>query len=271
MKNGSGTLTVSGSNFLNSLQVNAGQYLVSGSSTLFFSDVTLANAAGVTVTLGQSANSVDMSSLSGGGTTGGIVQPDSTARTVQLTLDGSGNFGGILQDNGSGKLALNLSAGTNGTQVLTNANTYSGATTVIFGTLSLSGSGSILNSPVTVNIGGTFVMDNGTVANANRVSSSAVFTLAGGALQVNGNSATAVTQALGNLSIKGAASITVTQPGSAATQLTFSGFTRNAHATLRYHRERSASCPAWPTTAPASSRPPLPWVTIGRVRAVTAA
>jgi len=251
VKNGAGTLTASGTDFLGAILVNQGEYRVSGSEDLFSSSVTLADSPGVALTLGQNSASQGLKSLSGGGTQGGLVQPDAQARTVSLTLSGGGSFGGTFQDNGSGVLALSLAAGSNyivsgtgsnqtilgnptnlDTQFLTNANTYSGATSINVGILSLAGNGSILNSTVTVSSFGTLVLDNSTVANPARISSSTVFTLANSRLQLIGNTGAAVNQSLGTLSIRGTAAITVTQPGSAATQLTFAGFTRNAHATL---------------------------------------
>ncbi len=172
VKNGAATLTVAGTNFMPAVQINAGEYLVSGTSSLFFSDVTLADAAGVVLTLGQNSTSASIGSLSGGGTTGGILQPNNQARTVTATLFGAGTFGGVAQDNGSGKLALTINA----TTTLTGTNTYSGATS-ISGTLALSGNGSALNSAVTVNNGGTLRLDNSTAVLANRVSDAADVTV----------------------------------------------------------------------------------------------
>lgn len=226
-KNGTGTLTVAGTNFIGNVRINAGEYFVGGSSTLFFSNVTLADVPGTVLTLGQSSGSTDIKSLSGGG----IVQPDTQARTVKATLWDSGTFGGIVQDNGSGKLAVNLFAAGK-TVELTNANTYSGATTVGFGTLLLSGNGSALNSAVTVSNSGTLALDNSETINANRLSDSAAFTMQGGALQFTGHSTTAVEENLGALNFSGAAGIAVSQPGGAAALLTFSGATRASHGSL---------------------------------------
>ena len=95
---------ISGTNFLDEVQVNQGEFRLTGSSSLFFSDVTLADVPGVTVTLAQSSSSTSIGGLSGGGTSGGVVRPDDQARTVTLTDFGGGTFGGTLEDNGSGVL-----------------------------------------------------------------------------------------------------------------------------------------------------------------------
>ena len=105
-KNGAGALTVTGTNFFPNVRVDAGEYRVAGSSSLFFSDVTLADAPGVVLTLASTSNAINVRSLAGGG----IVQPDTQNRTVNMTLWRGGSFGGTLRDNGSGKLALKLFA-----------------------------------------------------------------------------------------------------------------------------------------------------------------
>jgi autotransporter-associated beta strand protein len=68
---------------------------------------------------------------------GGGITPGATSGLTTLTLDG-GNTGantinGILADNGSGQLAVTKSGG--GVWILSGANTYSGDTTVLGGTL----------------------------------------------------------------------------------------------------------------------------------------
>jgi len=253
VKDGDGTLSVGNNDLLRSLQVNGGQFLATGSTTLAGVDVALADAAGVTLALAPTNGVSSIGSLSGGGSTGGIVQPGTTTTNVRLTTVGSGNFGGILKDNGAAQLALTISlpaaggrfiSGTGAsqiivatgpstdTQVLGNANTYSGETEINSGTLSLSGNGMISDSTVTVSSLGALVLDNTAVANANRISSSAVLTLGNSGVQLIGNGVTAVNQLAGTLSIQGATNVTVTQSGGAVAQLTFAGFTRNAHATL---------------------------------------
>ncbi len=228
VKNGPAALVISGTNFLSAVQVNQGEVRATGSSSLFFSNVTLANQPGATVTLGQSSSFASMGALAGGGTSGGIVHPDSQARTVTLTIYEGSTFAGSLQDNGLGILALQTFAN----QTLTNVNTYSGSTGILPGsTLAFAGSGSALNSPVSI-FGGTLLLDNSSTVVANRISNSSPVLLNGGAIQLKGNSTTSAEEVLGQLSLSGASSITVTQPGSAAAQLTFAGLQRNGHATL---------------------------------------
>ena len=233
VKNGAATLAVSGTNFIDTLQVNAGEYLVGGTSSLFFSNVNLANAAGAVVTLGQTSPNTNMKSLSGGGVAGGILQPNNQARTVKVTLFASGTFRGVVQDNGSGKLALDIFGSAN-TTTLTGANTHSGATSLTFGTLVLAGNGSALNSPVSVLTGSTLRLDNSTTALANRLSDSAEVTMQNGRIEYVGHSTTPVEEQLGPLKFSGAVSVSNSQPGSAAALLTFASATRQNNATIDF-------------------------------------
>lgn len=79
----------------------------------------------------------------------------STTAPATLTLgnnNANGYFGGIIGGKGAGTLSL-TKVGT-GTQTLANTNTYNGNTTISGGTLALSGSGSIPDSPNIIIAGG---------------------------------------------------------------------------------------------------------------------
>lgn len=79
------------------------------------------------------------------------------AGTSTLTLgagDANGNFGGVIANGASRTVALTKIGA--GTQTLTNANTYSGATTINGGVLQLADGGSISSSSsITIGAGGT--------------------------------------------------------------------------------------------------------------------
>jgi autotransporter-associated beta strand protein len=80
-----------------------------------------------------------------------------TALRLNPQLVTSVVYGGVISD---GSSAMTLTKTGDGTQTLTGANTYGGATTIYDGTLALSGaSGSALNSAFTVR-GGTLSLDN---------------------------------------------------------------------------------------------------------------
>ncbi|HEY4308880.1 MAG TPA: autotransporter-associated beta strand repeat-containing protein [Pirellulales bacterium] len=233
-KNGSAPLTLGGFLDLATVQVNEGELRGVGDIGLSFANVTLANAPGVMVTLSPSfSGTSDMQSLSGGGALGGIVQPLNTSGTVTLELGGkNGSFAGVIQDNQSAVLSLNMDGLTGAVQTLTNANIYLGTTSITGGTLSLAGTGSILNSIVSTTTNGSLLLDNSSTAVANRISDTSPFTMNGGSIQLVGNSSTPVNELVGALNISGPNSISVTQPGSAAAQLSFAGLTRNGYATV---------------------------------------
>ncbi len=141
-QNGAGTLILSGaSTYTGPTNVNAGTLRAGASNTVFGSatgaGVTLANVAGATLDLNNF--SVSIGSLSGGGATGGNV----TLGSGTLTAGGnntSTTFSGVASGTGG------LTKAGSGTLTMTNANTYSGATTINGGSLLLTGSGDLSSS-----------------------------------------------------------------------------------------------------------------------------
>ncbi len=224
-KDGPGALSVTGTNFFGTLRVNEGEYRVAGSSNLFASKVIIADAAGAGVTLAIS--STVMSTLSGGGISGGFVQPSNDPGLKLLNVSQAGTFHGVLRDNGAGTLGVEF----DGDQVLTNVNTYSGRTQILK-KLTLSGTGSILNSAeVQVYESDTLVLDNTVTTKADRLSDTGKLILQNGELQMQGNAGVALEEVVGSLSLYKASKISIATPG-AETLLTFSTLTRQNHATL---------------------------------------
>ena len=232
VKTGSGILTVSGVNFIRDVFINEGEYRVGKNSSMSSSNVSLADAPGVFLTLPVSS-SKSIRSLSGGGLSGGIVRPEDSPGEANLTLGDSGIFGGMLQDNGAGKLRINIS-GSNASVVFTNTNTYSGNTSISSGSLTFSGGGSALNSSSISVSRGTLRLDNSEVALSNRLSDSANLKLnSGGNFEFFGNGDVAVEEHLGELSFSGGAAIKGTKLDGTLAQVTFAAGTRIAHGTLR--------------------------------------
>lgn len=230
IKNGSATLIYAGVNFFGKVWIDSGEYVATTSSAAFFSTFTLADAAGVTLTLGGASSSLN--GLNGGGAAGGVVRPAGTQTgVVNVTNFGSGSFGGVLQDNGSARLGFQQFSGS--TQTLTGVNTYTGPTSVTFGTMTLAGGGSTLKtSAMTVASGSSLVLDNAAAPLGDRVADALAISVAGGQVSLIGNASTPVTETLGTLQFSGGAAVNATQPGTAAARLNFAGIARTAGATL---------------------------------------
>ena len=126
-----------------------------------------------------------------------------------LTLAGSGvtTFSAVIA--GSGGIA----AAGSGLVVLASTNAYTGSTTVSGGTLSLTGSGTILGSTsVVVNAGGRFYLNNSTTLVSNRVGDSAGVTLNGGTFSMLGNNSSPSVETVGALTLgPGASTLTVSR------------------------------------------------------------
>ncbi len=165
-----------------------------------FTDVQL--STGGTLDLNGRIEAID--GLAGGGTvtnTSGTtarlyVGYNNTTSTSAGFLGNTSTFSGVIQ-NGTGTTEF-TKLGT-GTLVLSGANSHTGATTVTAGTLTVAATGSLGNTPVAINTGGTF-------APSGNVGATGGITLnTGGTLNVGGNSGgvTANTISSGSLSLAG--------------------------------------------------------------------
>ena len=193
---------------------SSGSSLSPGSAVQIASGATL-DLAGVSSTIPSLANS--------GGSGGTVTSSVSGAVTLTLTPPASTSttFSGVIQ-NGSGMLALVVNGP--GTQVLNNAETYSGGTTITSGTLQL-GDGSTSNGSVLGNI-----LDNAGLVFANPSTQSYAGTVSG----------------TGSLTKSGAGTLTLTAGE------TYSGATTISAGTLRLSVSSSNSIPNSPTISVAS-------------------
>ena len=184
-------------------------------SLTFTSDATSAIdiGGGHTLTLGSggitngSASSVTLSTNVALGFSGTQTWANNTATSFALS--------GVL----SGAVGNNLTLRGSGTFTFSNANTYSGSTTVFTGGLNLNGSGSILNtSAIALNAGTSLVLDNTTTNVANRIADILTITTKGATINFIGNAATTA-ETVGTLAVGSGAS--VMQTSGAGSSLTF--------------------------------------------------
>ena len=124
---------------------------------------------------------------------------------------------------GANSLALQ-----SGSLTLTASNTYTGTTTVSGGILTLSGVQRLAStSAITLNRGGTLLLDNSGSNNTNRVNDSAGLTLNGGTLNYLGSSNTSSTETFGAVTLgAGALTIAAANGSGQTAALTFTSLTR---------------------------------------------
>ncbi len=122
----------------------------------------------------------------------------------------------------SGAAGNDLTLGGTGLFTFGGANTYSGATSIFTGGLTLSGNGSILNtSAINLNAGTLLTLDN-TTTNANRLAGTVGISSKGGFITLLGNGSASTAQSAGTLAINvGATYVTVTPGSGQSASLTF--------------------------------------------------
>jgi autotransporter-associated beta strand protein len=223
----SGTTTVNAG----TLNLNPGT-----TNTLLFNNGLTVNT-GATVDLKNGVQFIgSLSSAGGGGNTdlsGGTVT-NSGAEATFVTNSNS-NFNGQI----TGSIYLNKT-GTNSLN-LQEANTYTGATLINGGTLSVSDKGTLANTTAITVSRGSLTLSNGNLYSlTNRINDAAPITLMGGNITLNGRGQSDVSEVLGNLTlVDGNNSIFTNLAGGAinTNRLDFGTFNRapTSTATLRFN------------------------------------
>jgi len=268
-KTGTGTLTLScnPNQFTGSTIISDGKVALGAQYALWQSayDTTGStgtiglNATGqVSPCLGGLAGSVDL-------TTAITAYGSITALTLNPQTGSSVSYGGVIA-NGASNMTLNKSG--HGTQTLTGANSYNGATTVWAGTLALGGaSGSALNSGFTVK-GGTLLLDNSGGTWANRLTDGTALSLGSLTLKSD-NGGSPQTETVGATTLATSGKITIDNGTGAGTTLAVNGtVTRNSGVAIDFVGTGGtlgggAGNPnVTATTLPSNVNLILPWATV---------
>ena len=199
---GSAPLTLGGvSSFSGGLNIYSSSVIAGGTSSavLGAGTVTFANNTSLDV----NGNNRNVGLLSAAGS--GVTITSNSAGTPVLTINGGGaaTFAGTI-GNGSAT-TLGITKLGVGAQIFTNANTYTGATTVSAGTLAVAANGSLANTAITVNSGGLFSLQPGSgtinLGNTATLDAGATLTLAAGTGANAGGGFSMVDGAIGTVNL----------------------------------------------------------------------
>ncbi|HEY5313448.1 MAG TPA: autotransporter-associated beta strand repeat-containing protein, partial [Pirellulales bacterium] len=153
---------------------------------------------------------------------GKLTLASSTVFTVDSSLVSSSSDDLVISATVSGSSSANLVLVGGGTLAFTAANNYSGPTIIRGSTLALSGSGTDPDTQMTIQTGGTLLVDNQSAGNVNnRLGSSVGIDLSGGTFSYLGAPGSASSESIGELQVAGSdgvvASTVSTTPGSTVT------------------------------------------------------
>jgi autotransporter-associated beta strand protein len=257
IKNGAGILFSSnGNSYTGGFTLNSGTVIVGGVNALGSGGVLTLNGGTLAANANRSLTGKYTSIVIGGnfmlgGVTTGVTSGNATAastltfdapvslgaatRTITLGGTGTYTFGGAISGNAG--VGLNLNSASTSSVVLTAANTFSGATGISRGTLTLSGNGTLANTnSITLASGATLALTNtvqldrlASVPSINSTGGTFSYTNTSGA-NVYTQSVGAVTHSLGNLNFVEATN----QSGTGSQTLTLASLTRSGTATIAF-------------------------------------
>jgi autotransporter-associated beta strand protein len=217
---GSGPITLSGTNtYSGGTLINSGT-LKAGSSSALGTGAVVDGTFFTAATLDLNGNNLNVGAFSGN-TLGSVTSNAAGTGTYTLTINNTGGgtktFAGLIQNGTTNQVGLALGATNAGTFVLTDANTYSGGTSIGAGTLQVGNATALGSGAVSVTSGAALDLNGTTMTSTGGLTLNGTGVSNGGAL--TNSSSTAATYAglaaLGSsgVSIGGTGSITLSNAG----------------------------------------------------------
>ena len=247
-KNGTGTLTLSGANTYNgTTTVNAGTLTLSNALALQNSAIDTSGAGVITL---SSVTTPTFGGLKGSGNLASVITTGFSSVTDITLNPGSGvsnTYSGVLSNGAAG---MTLTKNGSGTQVLSGANTYTGATTINAGTLTLSGGSAIIDtgavsvaSGAVLNLGASETI--GSIAGAGNVTLGSFTLTAGG--DNSSTTASGIISGTGNLTKTGTGTLTLSGANAYTGTTTVSAGTLKAGSTTGFSNNSAVSVAAGAT------------------------
>jgi autotransporter-associated beta strand protein len=154
--------------------------------------------------------------------------------TLGLTVGGAGNVTFTATAPIYGTTATLIKNDT-GSLTIESFSNFTGATNINRGTVTLSSTGAMPLSTISINSGGTLTLDNSTTSLLNRISDSAALTMRGGNFNFIGNPSSQSSETAGALTLsEGHNVVTITPGAGGPTIMTFASLSRTAGATVLF-------------------------------------
>ena len=163
--------------------------------------------------------------------------------TLGLTVGGAGNVTFTATAPIYGTTATLIKNDT-GSLTIESFSNFTGATNINRGTVTLSSTGAMPLSTISINSGGTLTLDNSTTSLLNRISDSAALTMRGGNFNFIGNPSSQSSETAGALTLsEGHNVVTITPGAGGPTIMTFASLSRTAGATVLFRGTSLGSSP----------------------------